>query len=106
MKMTKLISAGLTTMLVACAPVIPSDPQPDPEKRFEITSPVEVYLSTVDQTHLFTKVEDAPVFPKDKAPTSGFDVRINPNIKLSNHSRFRRIVYRCICLPDQPSAQQ
>lgn len=81
MKMTKLISAGLTTMLVACAPVIPSDPQPDPEKRFEITSPVEVYLSTVDQTHLFTKVEDAAVFPKDQAPTSGFDVRINPNIK-------------------------
>jgi glucosylceramidase len=80
MNMTKLISAGLTTMLVACAPVIPNDPQPDPEKRFEITSPVEVYLSTVDQTHLFSKVEDATVFVKGQAPTSGFDVRINPNI--------------------------
>jgi glucosylceramidase len=81
MKMTKLISAGLTTMLVACAPSIPVDPKPDPEKRFEITSPVEVYLSTVDQTHLFTKVDDATVFQKGQAPTSGFDVRINPNVK-------------------------
>ena len=67
MKMTKLISAGLTTMLVACAPSIPVDPKPDPEKRFEITSPVEVYLSTVDQAHLFTKVDDATVFQIGRA---------------------------------------
>lgn len=77
--MTKLISAGLTTMLVACAPAIPIDPQPDSDKQYEIQGPVSVYMSTVDQAHLFTKVEDGILFLKKDAPTSGFDVRIDAN---------------------------
>lgn len=79
MKMSKLLSAGLSTMLVACAPSVPNDPQPEPEKTYAVAGQVEVYMSTVDQTYLFTKVEDATVFDRTQAPTSGFDVRINPN---------------------------
>lgn len=79
MKMTKLLSAGLTTMLVACAPTVPVEPQPEPNQEFDIQGPVLVYMSTVDEAYLFTQVEDGELYLKGDAPSAGFDVRIDPN---------------------------
>jgi glucosylceramidase len=77
MNMKQLLTAGLSSMMVAC---VPNTPEPsEPDKVYSIEGPVSVYMSTVDQTHLFTQVEDAQLFLKQDAPSSGFDITLNPN---------------------------
>lgn len=77
MNMKQFLSASLTSMLVACSANTPSNPEQD--KLYSIEGPVSVYMSTIDQAHLFTKVEDGLLLSKQDAPSSGFDIHINPN---------------------------
>lgn len=79
MKMTKIITAGITSMLAACSYVPTVEPQPGVIKKYEVIGDVNVFLSTVDQTHLFTQVEDAMVYSKKDAPSAGFDIRVDPS---------------------------
>lgn len=77
MNMKQLLSVSLTSMLVACAASTPKEPEQ--AKSYTIEGPVSVYISTVDQSHLFTKVEDGLVLSSQDAPKSGFDIHIDPN---------------------------
>jgi glucosylceramidase len=77
MNMKQILTAGLSSMLVACVPNTPDTPEPD--TIYTIEGPVTVYMTTMDQSHLFTKVEDGLLFDKQDAPASGFDIRIDPN---------------------------
>lgn len=80
MKLMKIgLTAGLSSMLVACAPSTPLEPTPQPQKQFTFEGPVSVHMSTIDQTLAFTQVEDALVFNRADAPKSGFDLTLNPN---------------------------
>lgn len=72
----KILLIGINTMISAC---IPTTPQPLSETTYSVSGPVSVYLTTMDQEHVFTQVDSAQVFPKSDAPITGFIIRVNPN---------------------------
>ena len=78
--MKKLIPLIILLTLSACVKADPKpEPQPEPDQ-YRIIGSAKVYMTTVDQTKLYTLIEDGAIlYNSAEAPKAGFDVTIDPN---------------------------
>ena len=75
----------LVLVLTSC---VKADPEPEPEPEpdvYTILGSAKVFLTTIDQTHLYDEIEDGvTLYNKADAPKIGFDVTIDPNKAFQN----------------------
>jgi len=75
-------------LILALASCVKADPDPEPQPEpdvYAVSGPARVFLTTVDQTHLYDEMVDGvTVYGKADAPKAGFDITIDPNTSYQN----------------------